>query len=286
MERMRIQNFSSIIDDYDYFIFDSDGTLLEFTQPIGDAIKILKELRNQKKKIYVYSNNSKRSVEEMVIRYKNNGIDFKGEQEIITSAYITSIYLQSLPGVKSVYLIGSIAFKDMLEKAGLRVAHWEEDVGNPMRLKEFGELKTDDVDSVVVGGDNDYNFYKMCFGCLCIQNGAKFFVSDNDPSFKCRGWELPSSAFASYPLEVTTGVEPTVIGKPSPIGIEVLMKRDGIPEDKKGRMLMIGDSLKADIKLGLNSGIDTLLTLTGVSTEENLTASDVKPKYIIDKLIL
>eukprot|EP00826_Nyctotherus_ovalis_P022376 TRINITY_DN17374_c0_g2_i2.p1 TRINITY_DN17374_c0_g2~~TRINITY_DN17374_c0_g2_i2.p1 ORF type:complete len:273 (-),score=43.51 TRINITY_DN17374_c0_g2_i2:140-958(-) len=270
-----------------YFIFDSDGTLLEFTHPIGDAVKIISEIRNQKKKVYVYSNNSKWSIEEVTMRYQKNGIDLIPGQDVITSAYITAMYIQSLPDVKSVYLIGSADFKNMLEKAGLRVVHWEEDIDNStMTLKAYSECKTDGVDAVVVGGDNDYNFYRMCFGCLCVQNGAKFFVSENDPFFIYHDWKLPSSAFASYPIELTTGTKAQVLGKPSPFALELIMKRDGIGEEKRKRILMVGDSLKADIRFGVDCGIDTLLTLTGVTKEKDLMASEVKPKYVIDKLVL
>lgn len=49
---------------------------------------------------------------------------------------------------------------------------------------------------------------------------------------------------------------------------------------------MVGDRLSTDIKWGRTSGISTLLVLTGVSTEEDLSDpnNDVKPHFVLESL--
>lgn len=285
---MRVTNFSEIIENYDYFIFDSDGTLLEMEHPIGDSMKILEEIRKQGKKFYVLSNNSKRSLEDIVERYMKNKIKIIAGQEVLTSAYVTCLYLKSFPEIKNIYFIGSLPFKNMLEAEGFNIVHWGEDREIPMTVTNFLNYsnKPTDVDAVVTGGDNEFNYFKIVYASLCIQNGAKFVASDDDPTFMFQGIPLPSAAYTSHPISKLTGVEAKVIGKPSAFALDIIMKRDGIPLEKKNRMIMIGDSLNTDILVGINGGIDTMLTLTGVCKEKDIEDSSFKPKYIIDKLIL
>ncbi len=47
---------------------------------------------------------------------------------------------------------------------------------------------------------------------------------------------------------------------------------------------MVGDNLDTDIMFGINSKIDTLLVLTGVTDQEMLDKSKIKPKYVLNEL--
>jgi len=285
-EPIKINNFADLFPKYDYYIFDSDGTLLEMLKPLGDSIKVLDKIRELKKRIYIYSNNSKSSLEELVERYNKQNCKIIPKNELFTSSYIAARYIKMFPEIKSVYLIGSKYFKQILEAEGINVLYYENDKGKTMTVGEFQKCETTGIDAVVVGGDNSFNFYKMSYGSLCLQNGAKFIVSDNDPTFRFHGYNFPSSAFSSYPLELISEKEPIVVGKPSPLALDIIMKRDGIKDSEKSRILMIGDSISTDIMFGINSGIDTLLVMTGLATENILLESKIKPTYVMDKILL
>lgn len=62
---------------------------------------------------------------------------------------------------------------------------------------------------------------------------------------------------------------PVICGKPNPFVINLICKENGIKQDSNGvpleKMVMIGDNLHTDIRLGANASIDTCLVLTGVS---------------------
>ena len=52
---------------------------------------------------------------------------------------------------------------------------------------------------------------------------------------------------------------------------------------------MFGDRLDTDIQFGINCGLTTVLTLTGITSETDAQQSSIKPDYIIPdftKLIL
>lgn len=81
---------------------------------------------------------------------------------------------------------------------------------------------------------------------------------------------------------------PFVAGKPNPYPVEVTCKKYNIDKTK---CLMIGDRLETDIQLGINAGIDTLLVLTGVTTQIMLDLEEAKekpsiPTYYADNLCL
>ncbi len=283
---IKLEHFAEIWDRYEYFIFDSDGTLLEMLKPLGDSMQILQSLRAAHKRVYVYSNNSKRSPEEIAERYQKNGQTLVPGKEINTSATMTATYLRQFPDVKNVYLLGTPQFKKILEDEGLNIVHCGDDHKQPVTPELFGSFRTEDVDAVVVGGDDDLDYYKIAFASLCIQNGARLIVADNDPTFRFQGYNFPSSAYCSIPLEIATGKKGTLVGKPSPIGLSLIMARDAIPSADKQKFVMIGDSLSADIRFGVDAGIDTVLLMSGVTSAAELAASEFKPKFVMDSLTI
>jgi len=52
------------------------------------------------------------------------------------------------------------------------------------------------------------------------------------------------------------------------------------------RTIMIGDRLDTDIQFGKNGGIATLLVMTGVTNETNLSnaPTESKPDYVVESL--
>lgn len=91
-------------------------------------------------------------------------------------------------------------------------------------------------------------------------------------------------------LETATGRKATVIGKPSRFMFECIASQFGVDPTNS---LMVGDRLETDILFGANCGMDTMLTLTGVSTMEEAQAykDDQAPEkkvyvpdYVVDTI--
>lgn len=92
-------------------------------------------------------------------------------------------------------------------------------------------------------------------------------------------------------LEVSSGRKATVIGKPSRFMFECISSQFSGAEPAK--CLMIGDRLETDMLFGSNCGLDTMLTLTGVSQLEDaheyrdseLSANrGLVPDYVVDSI--
>lgn len=69
------------------------------------------------------------------------------------------------------------------------------------------------------------------------------------------------------------------IRKPSTLAFELIQDRLGNLDPSE--FVMFGDRLDTDIVFGKNCGIDTVLTLTGVTRQPMLENSDVKPTHVI-----
>jgi len=80
-----------------------------------------------------------------------------------------------------------------------------------------------------------------------------------------------------------TGKEPILVGKPSPLLIDYITEKHRID---RSRICMVGDRLDTDIVFGLNNGLQTVLTLSGVTTEQQVLSAynKVVPDYYIPSI--
>ena len=62
--------------------------------------------------------------------------------------------------------------------------------------------------------------------------------------------------------------EKVVTGKPNGSIVDLIMGQHGIPEEKRSKMVMLGDRPNTDIAMAHNAGIDSVLVLSGVVKDE------------------
>ena len=75
-----------------------------------------------------------------------------------------------------------------------------------------------------------------------------------------------------------TKKRPLVIGKPEALMPELAMQQHGYTKEET---TVIGDRIYTDIKSGLKAGINTILVLSGETTQEILDASEEKPHMVL-----
>lgn len=78
---------------------------------------------------------------------------------------------------------------------------------------------------------------------------------------------MPGGGTIVNAIAIGCDQRPLVTGKPNSFVVDLLCKEHNI---NKSEAIMIGDNLETDIALGKNSGLDTLLVLTGVTDEKQL----------------
>lgn len=91
-------------------------------------------------------------------------------------------------------------------------------------------------------------------------------------------------------LETASSRKATVIGKPSRFMFECIASQFDLDPESA---LMVGDRLETDIVFGINCGLSTVLTLTGVSTFEQALVykdsdeaekKDFVPDYVVESI--
>lgn len=75
-----------------------------------------------------------------------------------------------------------------------------------------------------------------------------------------------------------TGRNPLYLGKPRALFVETILERFGL---KPQEVVIVGDRLYTDIALGVNSGVDTVLVLSGEATKDDIKTSPFTPTHVV-----
>jgi phosphoglycolate/pyridoxal phosphate phosphatase family enzyme len=251
------------------YVFDMDGVLFRMDDPLPFASETVARLQARGDAVYYLTNNSSKSRTDYVEKLARFDMRAR-EDEIMTSAYALGKFFVNLGASgKSVYVVGEQGLKDELLAVG-------------MKLVEYDDQSQ--IDFVVSGWDRQFNYGKMTNAHLAIQRGAQFIATNRDATYPDAGGRtLPGSGAIVAAIETCTGVTPTVIGKPEPYTLELILEVSGHTPDQ---CVVIGDRLDTDIAIGNRVGAKTVLVLTGVSTREETetAASDLTPKLVLNDL--
>jgi 4-nitrophenyl phosphatase len=246
-------------------IIDMDGVLYRDTEPIGDLPAIFNKIRSDGLKFILATNNATRTIDEYLQKLNGFGVSLN-EREIITSAQATGIYLQEHhPGGCRLFVVGQPSLIHTLEDYGLTV------VSDPQ----------DDVEVVVASMDLGLSYDKIRDAELLIRNGCTFVGTNPDVTYPTPGGLYPGSGTVIGAIEIASGQEPIIIGKPQPLLYQMALRRlDLKPEETLG----IGDRLETDIAGAQAAGMPSALVLTGAATLAQAKAFSPPPDIIIQDL--
>jgi len=147
------------------------------------------------------------------------------------------------PGT-SVYVIGEQPLHDAVQAAGLT----EDEPGYA---------------AVVVGLDRGLRYEQLGRATSLLRAGCPLIVTSLDPVLLTARGAVPGTGAIAAALRVSSDAEPVCVGKPEPRFFQAALQRLGIPAD---RVLVVGDSLAADVAGGRAAGARTALMLSGVTT--------------------
>ena len=150
------------------------------------------------------------------------------------------------------------------------------------------ELVGDHADAVLVGGCDEtvepnqvFSYMNLARAFAEIQMGASFYCLHKNKWWQTsRGPMLDGGAFVAG-LEYATGVEATVLGKPSPSYLAAALDAlDAEPE----RTWLVTDDVEADIRAARLFGMRTALVRTGKFRPESLESADASPDIVVSSL--
>lgn len=241
------------------FICDMDGVIYHGSSLLPGADAFVSWLKDEGKEYLFLTNNSSLTPRELRLRLERMGIDVP-EEHFYTSALATAAFLaEQSPGC-SAYVIG---------EAGLLNA-----------LYDVGIVMNDvDPDYVVVGESKSYTLETITRATNLVLGGAKLIGANSDVSGPVDGGIAPACGALVAPIEMATGVHAYFCGKPNPLMMRTGLRKLGC---HSAEAVMVGDRMDTDVISGLESGMATILVLSGISTKETLRHYAYRPSLVLD----
>ncbi len=248
---------------YKGYLLDLDGTIYRGGQAISGAAAFISYLKEQRIPFLYLTNNSSASQEHVAERLCAMGIDAE-PADVYTSSMATAQYLRenAAAGAK-VYMIGEDGLREQLMANGF-------------------EISGDSPDYVVVGIDRAFTYEKLATATRAVRSGAVLLATNADAALPTEHGLYPGNGSLVAAVSVASATKPIVIGKPQSLIVNYAMDILGTRADET---LIVGDNLYTDIEAGANSGLDSLLVLTGYSTREEAAIHPARPTHIAKDLL-
>lgn len=216
------------------------------------------------KKVYLLTNNSQTTREEMAAKCKKMHFNLD-EDSMIPASYVTGQYLKHIGFNKTAYVIGPQALANELEAVGIATIGTGPDIfEGPLQSFVMRELPKMDkeVGAVVIGFDEHYGFPKLFKAVNYLRNPSTLLIASNpDQKIDFPSFTFPDSGPIIAAIENVTERKATIVGKPSKVLAEIVLKQEAHREGN--RVLMIGDRLNTDILFGKRNNYQTLLVGSG-----------------------
>lgn len=241
------------------YMCDMDGVIYYGNKLLPGVKEFVDWLNRENKKYLFLTNNSSMSPRELRIKLQEMGLDV-GEDHFYTSAQATAAFVsEQMPGCRA-YVIGD---------------PWL--IGS---LYEHGVAITDkSPDYVIIGESSQYNYDTICRAVKFVENGARLIGTNSDLTGPTKHGVMPACRALVSPIELATGTEAYYVGKPNPLMMRKALKRLGVHSAEAG---MIGDRLDTDVIAGIETGMDTVLVLSGVTNMETLQKSPYRPRLVLN----
>lgn len=241
------------------FICDMDGVIYHGNRLLPGVLEFVNWLKTENKKFLFLTNSSERSPRELQEKLQRLGVEVAVEN-FYTSALATAAFLaQQMPG-GSAFVIGEAGLINAIYEAGF-------------------SMNDTSPDYVVMGETRSYSYEKLERATFLVLNGAKLIGTNPDLTGPSEKGIIPATGALIAPLELATNSKAYFIGKPNPLIMRNALKKLACSREETA---IIGDRMDTDIIAGIESEIDTVLVLSGVTSPENLDSFAYRPKYILE----
>jgi NagD protein len=244
-----------------FWLIDLDGVLVREGTVIPGADRFLDALRAAGRRCLVLTNNSIYTPRDLAARLSSLGLEVP-ESELWTAALATARFVQTQRPNGTAFVLG---------ETGLTTA-----------LHEVGYVMTDrDPDYVILGETRTYSFEAITKAVRLIAAGARFLAANPDPTGPSPDGILPATGSVAQLIRHATGRAPYFVGKPNP-----LMVREGLNkiQGHSEATVMVGDRMDTDVVAGIESGLETILVMSGVTKPGDVERFPYRPGRIVDSV--
>lgn len=237
-------------------LIDIDGVILRDETALPGAAELVAWLIETKARFLFLTNYPSQTPADLAGRMASSGVVVPAHH-FFTSALATAEFLDKQAGTRRrAFVVGEGALVHELYKIGFTMSETE-------------------ADFVVVGETRHYNFDMIQRAAALIQRGARFIATNPDVAGPAG---RPSCGAFCAPIERITGKRPFYVGKPSPFMMRAGLRQLGV---HSGEACMIGDNLQTDVIAGVQSGMETILVLSGVSHAADLELVAYRPDHVV-----
>ena len=240
------------------FICDMDGVIYHGSRVLDGVVEFINWMIDNDKKFVFLTNSPERTPHELSMKLERMGLNVSPDH-FYTSAMATAEFLSSQNPGCTAYVIGEAA----LTKALYDRQIYMNDV-NP--------------DYVVVGETRTYSFEKIEKAIELVLKGAKLIGTNPDITGPTERGVMPATGSLIAPIEIATGKKAYFVGKPNPLMLRHGLRMLGCHSEE---IAFIGDRMDTDIIAGIESNVDTVLVLTGVTAKEDINLFPYRPKYVL-----
>jgi HAD superfamily hydrolase (TIGR01450 family) len=256
---------SPLLQRYEQVILDLDGCVWVGPDAVPGSAEAIVTLREAGKRVAFVTNDPRYAGEEFVQKLWGIGVQASLADVVTVGAAVQHLLAETRRG-GTAFVIGTESLRRHVGEAGVRIV-------NGTDLATRAEL-------VIVGGTDEVVYEDLRDAVLALRRGADFLATGRDPTYPMPDGLWPGTGAILAAVEVGSGREAAIVGKPEPQLFYTALDRLG-----DGRTLVIGDRLDADIAAAQKARLDSALVLTGGTTREEADAvKGEKPVAVAESL--
>ena len=241
------------------FLIDMDGVIYQGRRLLPGAREFVDWLYREGKRFLFLTNSSCYTPRELHKRLSRMGLEVD-ESRFYTSALATASFIAGqMPGA-GVYAVGEHGLLNALYDAGISI----------------NEV---DPDYVVIGETAGYHYDNMVKAMRFVNQGARLIGTNYDLTGPVEDGLVPACRALVAPVELTTGKKAYFVGKPNPLMMRTGLRLLNVHSEETA---IIGDRMDTDIVAGIETGLDTVLVLSGVTTRVAAETFPYRPRLILD----
>jgi HAD superfamily hydrolase (TIGR01450 family) len=243
-------------------LVDLDGVVYRGPEPVPGMPELLSRRVAKGDRVIYVTNNSRWHRSEYQARLASMGAPLPPDGNgVVSSARATALAMAEFdPPPRRTMVLGGPGLARELRDAGLRTV--------PPTAAGLAQ----EPDALVVGVDFALSHARLSAAANAVLRGARFVATNRDPIYPS-DTGLKAGAGAMVAAVAAAGMrEPDlVVGKPEPRLFLEAAALAGVPPHEA---IVIGDGLLTDIRAAHAIGARSVLMLTGVSTVQDVEATD------------
>jgi HAD superfamily hydrolase (TIGR01450 family) len=243
------------------WLLDLDGTVYVGERLVPGADTTIAALRAAGRRVAFLSNKPLETREAYAGKLTRLGVPARPD-DVVNSSLVLARHLRRLDPGAPVFVIGEPPLIAELTAHGFEVRRDQR------------------VRWVVIAFDRTFDYAKLDTALQAVRRrDARLIATNPDRTCPVEGGEIPDCAGMIAAVEAVTDrkVE-TVVGKPSPIILEVALAALGVPAAETA---IVGDRIETDITMGRRLGLPTVLVLSGVTRADDPRIAAVAPDHVI-----